>query len=91
MLMTTEQQFKDHIGCSVTISDGAKEPPKHHTNKHRAWRMSNFTGVVHGADDLGVEVLRPESTSYVKLVSHFQWRTVRAISFDVTQEKKDGV
>jgi hypothetical protein len=82
MRLTTEQQFKDNIGRSVTVSDGAKEPPKHHTKKHSAWRRRNFTGVIYSANDLGVEVMRPESTDYIKMVSHFQWHTVQEINFN---------
>ena len=83
MRLTTEQQFQDHIGRSVTVSDDAREPPKHHTKKHNEWRRRNFTGVIHSASDLGVEIIRPESTGYIKLVTHFQWHTVREINVNL--------
>lgn len=31
----------------IIISDGTKEPPKHHTRKHFAWRLNNRTCLVH--------------------------------------------
>ena len=33
-------------GMYVRISNGEKEPPKHHNKKHSAWSLKNRTGYI---------------------------------------------
>lgn len=40
-----------YVGQPVRVSDGTKEPPKHHTKKHGAWELRNYDGFVNQVDD----------------------------------------
>ena len=40
-------------GDKVSVSDGTKEPPKHHKRKHATWEFNNFTGWVHRVEKDG--------------------------------------
>lgn len=34
-------------GQTIFVSNGEKEPPKHHTRKHKTWSLRNYKGFVH--------------------------------------------
>ncbi|MDI4654259.1 MULTISPECIES: hypothetical protein [Pseudoalteromonas] len=34
-------------GQVIFVSNGEKEPPKHHTRKHKSWSFRNYQGFVH--------------------------------------------
>ncbi|WP_199438699.1 hypothetical protein [Vibrio owensii] len=38
------------VGMKVKISDGTKEPPKHHTKKHSDWSYRNRIGYVYSVE-----------------------------------------
>lgn len=46
------------IGQPVTVCDMSKEPPKHHTRKHSAWKTRNYDGFVSQVHDDHVVVGR---------------------------------
>lgn len=37
----------------IKVSDGMKEPPKHHTKKHASWKHRNYVGFLYGTEQFG--------------------------------------
>ena len=46
--LKTIEDFEQLIkGQRIHISNGEKEPPKHHTKKHKSWYLRNYVGFVY--------------------------------------------
>jgi len=56
-------------GDPVRVSNGEKEPPKHHTRKHAKWRFRNYDGFFHEYDSMGY-IMVDESGKGVVAVAH---------------------
>jgi len=44
--MTVQHHSQFSVGDRVRVSDGTKEPPKHHSRKLSSWKGRNYTGAV---------------------------------------------
>ena len=51
-------------GDRVHVSNNQPEPPKHHTNKLRAWRAHNYDGVVADVDERSIAIHPHGHTHY---------------------------
>lgn len=63
--LTTIEDF-EHLkkGQVIYVSNGEKEPPKHHTRKHKTWSFRNYRGYVYrfgysgGRYEIGIDESR---------------------------------
>jgi len=44
--MTVQHHSQFSVGDRVQVSDGTKQPPKHHSKKLGSWKGRNYTGKV---------------------------------------------